>query len=119
MCGSAFTPAGQGPLGGISQGRYGRPLLKVSFPVPAACTQGTNLAAKIRLGSALPGSRWHRKLRGERTRIRTAPDSKGNRMKAVVYGGPREVVVKEVPDAKIEHPTRRAGQVHYHRYLWL
>jgi len=26
-------------------------------------------------------------------------------MKAVVYDGPREVVVKDVPDAKIEHPT--------------
>jgi len=26
-------------------------------------------------------------------------------MKALVYDGPREVVVKDVPDAKIEHPT--------------
>jgi glutathione-independent formaldehyde dehydrogenase len=26
-------------------------------------------------------------------------------MKAVVYDGPRDVVVKEVPDARIEHPT--------------
>jgi len=38
-----------GPPGGISRGRYGRGLLKVSWPVPAACTHGTNLAAKIRL----------------------------------------------------------------------
>ena len=26
-------------------------------------------------------------------------------MKALVYDGPRDVVVKDVPDAKIEHPT--------------
>ncbi len=26
-------------------------------------------------------------------------------MKAVVYNGPRDVSVKEVPDAKIERPT--------------
>lgn len=39
-------------------------------------------------------------------------------MKAIVYSGPRDVSVKNVPDAKIREADRRSDQSDFHQYLW-
>ena len=38
-------------------------------------------------------------------------------MKALVYNGPRDVSVQEMPDAKIEQPTDVLVKDHHHQYL--
>ena len=40
-------------------------------------------------------------------------------MKALVYKGPRDVRVEEVPDAKIEQPTDVLSEGYDHKYLWI
>ena len=65
-----------------------------------------------------PGGAGERGSRPEVGAVGITRDEGGS-MKAVVYQGPRDVSVKDVPDARIERPDRRPGPDHHDQHLRL